>query len=456
MGDVTRSVGRSHSSDEVSVMGMERRASVIQSNYFETTLKRRMMAKEMTKSLPVSKRMVYNSYLKVIAKDGGAGIDKQSIDMFNENLSGNLYKIWNRMTSGSYFPPPVRTVFIPKKQGGKRPLGIPTVSDRIAQGVVKDFLEPSLETIFHPSSFGYRPGKSAHDAIKQCQDNCIKYAWVIDVDIKGFFDNISHDIMLQLLQQHTQEKWVMLYAARWLKAGVEQEDGSIVARTQGTPQGGVASPLFANIYLHHAFDKWMDEVNPQNPFERYADDIVIHCRSKEEAEQLLEKLKTRMQQYELELHPDKTKIVYCKNYLRNDKYDNNSFTFLSYSFQPRTIKSKLGGTKRIVAFSPAISQRVKTNIRRVLREILRPLISHVKLEKFAERLNPKIRGWINYYTRFNRMIGLDVFYYLNELIRQWIKNTYKIGGKAWLYDKYRAIQSANPDLFYHWRLGVKA
>src|SRR6476620_10108349 len=237
------------------------------------------------------------------------------------------------------------------------------------------------------------------------------------------------------MQQHTREKWVLLYAERWLKADVEQEDGSIVARTKGTPQGGVASPLFANIYLHHAFDKWMDKVNPQNPFERYADDIVIHCSSKEEAEQLLEKLKVRMQQYELELHPDKTKIVYCKNYLRNDKHDNNSFPFLSYSFQPRTMKSKFGETKWIVVFSPAISQMAKTNIRRVLREILKPLISQVKLEKFAERLNPKIRGWINYYTRFNRRIGLDVFYYLNGLTRQWIKNTYKIRGKAWLYDK---------------------
>ena len=415
-----------------------------------------MMAKEMTKSLPISKRMVYNSYLKVIAKDGSAGIDMQSIEMFNENLSGNLYKIWNRMTSGSYFPPPVRTVFIPKKQGGKRPLGIPTVGDRIAQGVVKDYLEPSLENIFHPSSFGYRPGKSAHDAIKQCHDNCIKHAWVIDVDIKGFFDNISHDIMLQLLQQHTQEKWVLLYAERWLKAGIEQEDGSIAARTKGTPQGGVISPLLANIYLHHGFDKWMDEVNPQNPFERYADDIVIHCSSKEEAEQLLEKLKARMQQYELELHPEKTRIVYCKNYQRQDKHDNNSFTFLSYSFQPRTIKDKFGRTNRIVVFSPAISQMAKTNIRRVLREILKPLISHVKLEKFAERLNPKIRGWVNYYAKFNRTIGLDVFYYLNELIRQWIKNTYKLHGKGKRYTKYQKIQASNPDLFYHWRLGIKA
>lgn len=410
----------------------------------------------MTKSLPISKRMVYNSYLKVVSKDGSAGIDKQSIEMFNEDLADNLYKLWNRMASGSYFPPPVRTVFIPKKQGGKRPLGIPTVGDRIAQGVVKDYLEPIVDTIFHPGSFGYRPGKSAHDAIKQCQDNCIRYAWVIDVDIKGFFDNLNQEMMMQLLQEHTTEKWVLMYAERWLKAGVEQEDGGITARTKGTPQGGVISPLFANIYLHHCFDKWMDEVNPQNPFERYADDIVIHCSSKEEAGQLLEKLKVRMHQHELELHPDKTKIVYCKNYLRKDTHDNNSFTFLSYSFQPRTVKDKFGRINRIVMFNAAISQPAKASIRSKLREVLNPQWSNQTLTWFADKLNPKIRGWINYYARFNRHIAYDVFYYLNERIRRWIKNTYKIRGKAWLYDKYRAIQAANPDLFYHWRLGIKA
>jgi len=414
------------------------------------------MMKEMTKSLPVSKRMVYNSYLKVTAKDGSAGIDKQSIEAFNENMSANLYKIWNRMTSGSYFPPPVRTVFIPKKQGGKRPLGIPTVSDRIAQGVVKDYLEPSLEVVFHSSSFGYRPGRSAHDAIKQCQDNCIKYGWVIDVDIKGFFDNINHDLMLELLQQHTQEKWVLMYAERWLKAGVEQEDGSIEARTKGTPQGGVISPLFANIYLHHALDKWMEEMQPQNPFERYADDIVIHCRSKEEAQRLLEELKARMEQYKLELHPDKTKIVYCQNYMRNEKHENNSFTFLSYSFQPGTIKDKFGRKKPLVVFNAAISQKAKTSIREKLRGVLRTQWSNQTLEWFADQLNPKIRGWINYYAKFNRHVAYNVFYYLNELIRRWIKNTYKIRGKEWLYDKYRQVQASNPELFYHWQLGIKA
>src|SRR3954452_20399558 len=219
----------------------------------------------MTKSLPVSKRMVFESYLKVVSKDGGAGIDCESIEMFNANIAGNLYKLWNRMTSGSYFPPPVRTVFIPKKQGGLRPLGIPTVGDRIAQGVVKDHLELAMESVFHNSSFGYRPGRSAHDALAQCHGNCVQKAWVLDVDIKGFFDNISHNIMLYLLQQHTQEKWVLMYVERWLKAGVEQKNGSITARTKGTPQGGVISPLLANIYLHHAFDMWAKE-NPQCPF----------------------------------------------------------------------------------------------------------------------------------------------------------------------------------------------
>lgn len=410
----------------------------------------------MTKSLPISKRMVYESYLKVTDNGGSAGIDKQSIEEFNENLKDNLYKLWNRMTSGSYFPPPVRTVFIPKKQGGERPLGIPTVSDRIAQGVVKDYLEPSLEIIFHKSSFGYRPVKSAHDALKECQDNCIKQAWVIDVDIKGFFDNINHAIMLELLQKHTAEKWVLLYAERWLKARVQQKDGSILRRVKGTPQGGVISPLFANLYLHDGFDTWMDEENPQNPFERYADDIVIHCSSKEEAEQLLEKLKARMQQYELELHPEKTKIVYCKNYLRNEKHDNNSFTFLSYSFQPRTVKDKFGRQKRLVVFNAAISQQAKASIREKLREALPAQWSSQTLSWFAQKLNPKIRGWINYYAKFNQHKAYDVFYYLNELIRQWLKNKYKIRSKSGLYEKYRKIQSANASLFYHWQLGIKA
>lgn len=244
--------------------------------------------------------------------------------MFNKNLSANLYKIWNRMSSGSYFPPAVRTVLIPKKQGGKRPLGIPTVGDRIAQGVVKDFLEPILEPLFHVSSFGYRPGRSAHDALAQCQHNCIHHSWVVDLDIKGFFDNLNHEWMMKMLKHHTQEKGVLLYTERWLKAGIEQADGSIVAREKGTPQGGVISPLLANLYLHHAFDMWMNKYFPSNPFERYADDIIVHCNSKEEAEKLLSSIRERLSGFDLELHPEKTKLVYCKNYLRKEQHEHNS------------------------------------------------------------------------------------------------------------------------------------
>jgi group II intron reverse transcriptase/maturase len=409
----------------------------------------------MAKSLPVSKRMVWESYLKVIAKQGGAGIDRESIEMFNAKRNSNLYKIWNRMTSGSYFPPPVRTVFIPKKQGGLRPLGIPTVSDRIAQGVVKDYLEPMMENIFHPSSFGYRPGKSAHDALSQCHDNCIAYGWAVDVDIKGFFDNINHEMLLHLLRHHTKEKFVLLYAERWLKAGVEQEDGSIVARTKGTPQGGVISPLLANLYLHHAFDKWMDKENPKNPFERYADDIVIHCGSKEEAEQLLERLKERMRLAELTLHPEKTKIVYCKNYQRQGRHENESFTFLGYSFQPRAKQDKFGRKGVFQVFGCAISQAAKTSIREGIRSILKPRWSERVLESFATDLNPKIRGWVNYYTRFNKHEALEVFRYLNGLIRKCLKNKYKLRTMKSVYVKYKGIQTQNANMFYHWRLGIK-
>ncbi len=410
----------------------------------------------MTKSLPVTKRMVYESYLKVVMKDGGAGIDKESIEMFNANMSNNLYKLWNRMTSGSYFPPPVRTVFIPKKQGGLRPLGIPTVSDRIAQGVVKDYLEPMFETIFHPSSFGYRPGRSAHDALAQCRTNCIRYAWVIDVDIKGFFDNISHDKMMELLRLHTREKWALMYIERWLKAGVEQEDGSIVAREKGTPQGGVISPLLANVYLHHAFDMWIGPNYCSNPFERYADDIVIHCKTKDEALHLLKQLEERMQAFNLTLHPEKTKIVYCKNYERTERHEHESFTFLSYSFQPRKVLSKFwGGKSAYMVFAPAISTKAKASIREVIRKVMPRRWSTITLEWLAEKLNPKIRGWINYYTKFNANEALKVFIYLNGRIILWLRNKYKIRSIKQLLKKLQAIQQENPNLFYHWQKGVK-
>ncbi len=412
-----------------------------------------MMNEEKTKSFAVSKRMVYNSYLKVCAKKGSAGIDKETIEMFNENLSANMYKIWNRMSSGSYFPPPVRTVPIPKKQGGTRPLGIPTVSDRIAQGVVKDYLEPILEPIFHDSSFGYRPSRSTHDALTQCRGNCFQFAWVVDLDIKGFFDNLNHEIMMKMVEYHSQEKWVNLYIERWLKAGVEQEDKSVVARTKGTPQGGVISPLLANLYLHHSFDQWMKKYHCLNPFERYADDIIVHCQSKEEAEQLLASIRERLLGFELEMHPEKTKIVYCKNSGRKEEQAPNSFTFLSYSFQPRKAYNPLE-KRKYTTFSPAICCKAKTYIRQRIREVFNPGITQIPLGSIAKKLNPKIRGWLNYYGRFNGSEVLSVFRYLNGLIREWIKGKFRLTSKQSIVKKYQAYVKTYPESFVHWRRGI--
>ncbi len=409
----------------------------------------------MAKSLAVSEQMVKASYLKVMSKGGCAGIDRESIEDFEVNLESNLYKIWNRMASGSYFPPAVRTVFIPKKQGGLRPLGIPTVGDRIAQGVVKDYLEPLLEPVFHQDSYGYRPNRSCHDALDQCQTRCIKYSWAVDVDIKSFFDSINHEKLLQVLKHHTQEKFVLLYVERWLKAGVEQTDGSIAGRTKGTPQGGVISPLLANLYLHHAFDKWMSKEHPQCPFERYADDIVIHCSSKEEAELILESLRARMAKADLTLHPEKTKIVYCKNYQRPDNHEHESFTFLGYSFQPRTKADKFGRKSTYLVFSGAISQEAKTGIREEIRKMNLVNGTMELLMWIARKLNARIRGWLNYYMKFNKWEALEVFYYFDKQIMGCMQRIYRIRGENELHETFKRFKRENPMLFYHWRFGMK-
>ena len=290
----------------------------------------------------IPKQLVWEAYQRVKANRGAAGVDGESLAMFEKDLKGNLYKVWNRMSSGSYFPPPVRLVEIPKDNGGTRPLGIPTVADRVAQTVVKMVLEPLVEPQFHPDSYGYRPGKSALDAVGTARQRCWAADWVIDLDIKAFFDSISHDLVERAVAHHTDIPWVRLYVARWLRAPMQRPDGTREERTKGTPQGGVVSPLLANLFLHYAFDVWMQRTFPGVQFERYADDAIVHCRSERQARAVLDAIRGRFEQCGLELHPTKTRIVYCKDDDRPGEYEHVSFDFLGYTFQPRRAKNRWG------------------------------------------------------------------------------------------------------------------
>jgi group II intron reverse transcriptase/maturase len=407
---------------------------------------------EQAKPFSITKRQVWEAYKRVKANKGAAGIDGQTIEAFEEDLSGNLYKLWNRLASGSYFPSPVRRVEIPKGDGGMRPLGIPTVSDRVAQMVVKDYLEPELEKYFHPDSYGYRPGKSALDAVGMARKRCWKNDWVLDLDIKGFFDNIDHDLMMRAVRTHTNEKWVMLYIERWLKAPIEMPDGTQHVPEKGTPQGGVVSPLLANLFLHYAFDKWMEREHPTILFERYADDALCHCKSKAQAEQLKQSLKARMREVGLELHPEKTKIVYCQDDDRREDYPETSFDFLGYTFRPRRSKNRWG--KHFINFTPAISNRAAKAIRQTSRCWNWPLRSDKSLDDLARMFNPVIQGWINYYGRYYKSALIPTLKCLERRLVRWATRKYKRlrhhrrRAAQWL----RSIARRQPNLFAHWRL----
>ena len=404
------------------------------------------------KSFDISRQAVWESYLKVKSNQGAAGVDRQSIAIFEEDLKNNLYKIWNRMSSGSYLPPPVLRVEIPKGDGKMRALGIPTVADRIAQMVVKNHIEPELETVFHPDSYGYRPKRSAKQAIAQARQRCWKHDWVVDMDIKGFFDNIPHDLMMRAVKKHTKEKWVLLYVERWLKAPVQLLDGEIEARTMGTPQGGVISPLLANLFLHYAFDSWMQSTYPSNPFERYADDSVVHCNTEAEAEKLKFEIAKRMAQCGLELHPEKTKIVYCKDANRTGDCECHSFDFLGFCFRPRLSRNKHG--QYFVNFSPAIAQKSKKAIFSEIRQRCLHKRSDLSLKALANILNPVVRGWIEYYGAFFQSELLFLVQHLDKLIYRWVIRKYKKQGSNFKKaDNWvKRIKSANPNYFVHWSL----
>ena len=408
----------------------------------------------MNKAKPfcISKWEVWEAYKRVKANQGAAGVDGQSLAEFEEDLKNNLFKIWNRMSSGSYFPPSVRRVDIPKDDVGARPLGIPTVADRIAQTVAKRYLEPILEEYFHPDSYGYRPGKSAIEAVGTARQRCWRYDWVLDLDIKGFFDSIDHRLLMRSVRKHTDCRWVLLYIERWLKAPVQLEDGHLIHREKGTPQGGVISPLLANLFLHYAFDKWMQRYYPQVPFERYADDGICHCQSKAEAEGLRVAIERRFAECRLELNLQKTRVVYCKDDNRRGNYPEQKFDFLGYTFRPRTSKSRQG--RYFVNFSPAISTRAAKSIRETMRQWRMHRQSDKSLDDLARISNPVIRGWINYYGCFYKSALYPIFQTLNNILARWASRKYKRlrGRKRRAHLWLQRIVHSQPCLFAHWQL----
>ncbi|MDR0555650.1 MAG: group II intron reverse transcriptase/maturase, partial [Holosporaceae bacterium] len=400
-----------------------------------------------TKSFCISKKSVMAAWERVKANKGTYGIDEESIKDFESNLKDNLYKLWNRMSSGTYFPPPVRAVEIPKSDGSKRLLGIPTVSDRVAQAVVKDYLEPIVDPKFHEDSYGYRPNKSALEAVGVARQRCWKQNWVIDLDIKGFFDNLDHELMMKAVKHHTSEKWIHLYVKRWLEAPMQLENGEIVERKRGTPQGGVISPLLANLFMHHAFDDWMKRHWPAVKFERFADDIVAHCCSKKLAEKVLEKIGNRLKKCGLELHPLKTKIVYCKDEDRRDSHENESFDFLGYTFRPRLSKSKSG--KMFVNFSPAMSDKAGKKIRKEIRSWKIHLRGDKTLTDLAKMFNSKVQGWVNYYGKYYKSAMYPFLRNMERYLVRWAMRKYKKlrGHKHRVRNWLGSVRKREPILF---------
>lgn len=408
-----------------------------------------------TKSFEISKQTVIAAWKRVKENGGAAGIDKESLTEFESDLKSNLYKLWNRMSSGSYFPPPVRVVEIPKKGGGLRRLGVPTVSDRIAQTVVLMELEPKLEPIFHKDSYGYRPGKSAIQAVGVTRERCWKYDWVLEFDIKGAFDNIDHELLLKALCKHTDCKWVLLYVKRWLISPFQYEDGEQEERSKGTPQGGVVSPLLMNLFMHYVFDHWMTKHYLEIPFARYADDGVAHCKTEREAQKLKEALNKRFTECKLELHMGKTQIVYCKDSDRRGKHKKISFDFLGYTFRPRRSKSRYG--KYFINFTPAVSNKAATAMRRKTRSWNLHLRSDKSLEDLAGMFNPVIQGWVNYFRNFYPSAMSRVLRQVDLILVRWAMRKYKRlkGHQRRATHWLGAIARREPGMFAHWKMGIR-
>jgi RNA-directed DNA polymerase len=404
------------------------------------------------KPFAISKRLVWEAWRKVKANRGAAGVDEESIQAFEENLSGNLYKVWNRMSSGSYMPPPVRAVEIPKKKGGSRMLGVPTVADRVAQTVAYLYLEPEAEPVFHPDSYGYRPGRSAHDALATCRQRCWRYDWALDLDLKSFFDSLDHSLVLKAVAHHTDLRWILLYVERWLKAPLQLEDGTLRQRDRGSPQGSAISPVLANIFLHYALDLWLGREFPAVPFERYADDAILHCKTKAQAHVLRDALIERLAQVGLELNLDKTRIVYCKDSDRTGSHEHEQFDFLGYTFRPRLARSKAG--KKFVSFLPAVSDDASKRMRRTIKRWRLHLRSGSTLADLAQEINSTVRGWINYYGRFYRTELIQTLKLINHYLMRWaMRKSKRLRGHPTRAARFlTAVAERDRSLFAHWKL----
>lgn len=406
-----------------------------------------------SKPYVISKQVVMTAYKRVKANRGSAGIDGVNFEKFEEDLKGNLYKIWNRMSSGSYFPPPVKMVEIPKKTGGIRKLGVPTIGDRVAQMVTKLYFEPYVEPIFHKDSYGYRPGKSAIDAVGQARQRCWKFNYVIEFDIKGLFDNIDHELLKKAVRKHVKEPWIEIYVDRWLKAPFMDGNGIVIKRECGTPQGGVISPVLANLFLHYAFDVWIARSYPDAPFERYADDAIIHCNTEKEALEILTSLEKRLKECKLEIHPLKTKIVYCQDKDRTKEYPVTSFDFLGYTFQKRFIKDKLGRLQ--FNFLPAVSLKSGKAFRKKVKAMNLHHLSGSKIEMIAEAINPMVRGWLNYFKNYCPSAMKYTMDCLNRRLVLWAMQKYKRfrGHRRRAVEWLKDIAKREPRMFAHWVLG---
>jgi RNA-directed DNA polymerase len=413
------------------------------------------MSEPGSKPFAISKQVVVAAFEKVRSNKGAAGADGVTVEQYAQDVKNNLYKLWNRMSSGTYFPAPVKMVEISKDGGrGKRVLGVPTVQDRIAQTVAVAYLEPLVEPMFHQDSYGYRPGRSPLDAVATCRQRCWRYPWAIDLDIRGFFDNLDHDFIVKAVDHHLTPElhWILLYVRRWLEAGVVRPEGSVAARDRGSPQGSAVSPLLANLFMHYAFDTWMAREFPTVPFERFVDDVIVHCVSQQQAQRVCEAIASRLAQCGgLRLHPDKTRIVYCKMSNRPGDHEHVSFDFLGYTFKPRSATKKDG--TMFTTFSPAISSKSAKRIRQEIRRMRFHLRSDLSFNDIASMINTKAGPWATYYGRFRPSETARVLFHIDRYLVRWATRKYKHLRRA----PRRAgrtlakIKESRPGLLAHWR-----